>query len=126
MYRVSPLGQRFTVEWGSNRFAASGAAIALMWANLPEEMRAGAQVSQQDARCMAVKQLHYFAGDNDRGSYIAGFGNNPPLRNHHRNSVCAPWEQREASRGTCEEYATHILLKTSDLLLRIYPPQVSS
>lgn len=101
--RVSPLGQRFTIEWGSNRFAASGAAIALMWANLPDNMRESDKVSRQDARCMAIKQLHYVAGDNDRGSYIAGFGNNPPLRNHHRNSVCAPWQQKESPRGTCEE-----------------------
>jgi Glycosyl hydrolase family 9 len=52
---------------------------------------------------MAVKQLHYFAGDNDRGSYIAGFGDNPPKRNHHRNSACTPWEQLEDPKRHCEK-----------------------
>ena len=89
--------------WGSNRFAMGGAAILLLWAKLPEAMRTG-PVSAQDARCTAVKQLHYMAGDNDRGSYIAGFGNSPPLRNHHRNGACAPWEQR-ANGGTCSKCA---------------------
>ena len=81
----------------------------LMWANLPDDMR-NSDVSVQDARCAAVRQLHYMCGDNDRGSYIVGFGNNPPRRNHHRNSVCAPWEQDAADDKTCEQCAAAVLL----------------
>jgi Glycosyl hydrolase family 9 len=81
----------------------SGAAILLMWANLPASMRVG-KASAQNARCTAVKQIHYMAGDNDRGSYIAGFGSNPSKRNHHRNAACAPWEQK-ALGGVCDQCA---------------------
>lgn len=99
------MGQRFTIEWGSNRFAMGGAAVLLMWANLPANMRGSGAVSAQDARCAAVKQIHYMAGDNDRGSYVVGFGHNPPQRNHHRNSVCAPWEQLEDKDNHCTKCA---------------------
>lgn len=105
MCRVSPEGQRFTLQWGSNRFAMSGAAILLMWAQLPSSMRSITSVETQSAQCAAVKQIQYMAGDNDRGSYIAGFGENPPVRNHHRNAVCAPWEQAEDKKKHCEKCA---------------------
>jgi hypothetical protein len=98
------MGQRFAVSWGSNRYSMSGAAILLLWANLDTSMRSGS-VSPQDARCAAVKQIHYMAGDNDRGSFVAGFGVNPPKRNHHRNSVCAPWEQKEDPMQHCAKCA---------------------
>ena len=84
--------------WGSNRWALGGASILLMWADLPSKMRAG-KVSAQSARCAAVKQIHYVAGDSDRGSFVAGWGDGPG-RNHHRNSACAPWEQRDLG-GSC-------------------------
>lgn len=74
--------------------------MLLLWALVPEDMRDGA-TSTQDARCAAVKQLHYFAGDNDKGSYVAGFGENASERNHHRNSVCAPWEQLDNEKNSC-------------------------
>lgn len=115
------MGQRFTIEWGSNRFAAGGAAIVLMWANLPANMRGANSVSVQDARCTGVKQLHYVAGDNDRGSYIVGFGENPPKRNHHRNSVCAPWEQLEDPQEHCTKYDLGLLevMTDSDSALQV-------
>jgi Glycosyl hydrolase family 9 len=101
--RISPKGQRWVSPWGSNRYALGGAAILLMWADLPSNMRKG-PVSRQNARCAAVKQIHYVAGDSDRGSFVAGFGSKPPQRNHHRNSACAPWEQRDHG-GSCETSA---------------------
>jgi Glycosyl hydrolase family 9 len=104
--RISPRGQRFILQWGSNRYAMSGAAILLMWAQLPADMRSKTSVAPQDAQCAAVKQIHYMAGDNDRGSYIAGFGERPPLRNHHRNAACAPWEQAEDAVKHCEKCAS--------------------
>jgi Glycosyl hydrolase family 9 len=101
--RISPQGQRFVSEWGSNRYAMSGAAILLMWAKLPAEMRNSTFVTPQNAQCAAVKQIHYMAGDNDRGSYIVGFGTRPPVRNHHRNAACAPWEQAEDTVKHCQK-----------------------
>jgi Glycosyl hydrolase family 9 len=103
--RLSPEGQRFVVKWGSNRFAVSGAAILLMWARLPSEMRGASSVDTHSAECAAVKQLHYMAGDNDHGSFIVGFGSNAPVRNHHRNSICAPWEQADNPEHSCAQYA---------------------
>jgi Glycosyl hydrolase family 9 len=84
-----------------------GAAILLLWADLPDAMRKG-PVSSQNARCTAVKQIHYMAGDNGRGSFVAGFGENPPLRNHHRNSACARWEQIELG-GKCDRVFTDVI-----------------
>ena len=105
---ISPNGQRFTTAWASLRFSLNGAAILLMWAALPDDMRAG-ETSAQAARCAGVRQILYAAGMNDRGSYMAGFGDNPPQRNHHRNSVCAPWEQRESDAFTCEPYFVDVI-----------------
>jgi hypothetical protein len=107
--RVSPLGQRFTVDWASNRYAMNGAAILMLWADMDASMQTGT-VSAQDARCAAVKQIHYMAGDNDRGSFVVGFGSNPPQRNHHRNSNCAPWEQQEDKQSHCEKCALEVPL----------------
>jgi len=91
--QASPRGQRWVSAWGSNRFALNGAAMLLLWSNLPDDLRSGG-ASQQAARCAAVKQIHYVAGDNDMGAaYIVGFGDDPPGRNHHRNSACLPEEQ---------------------------------
>jgi Glycosyl hydrolase family 9 len=100
--RISPDGQRWVSAWASNRYAANGAAVLLLWANAPEDMQDG-PVSPQDARCTAVKQLQYFAGDNDKGSYMAGFGEKATARNHHRNSACAPWEQKETDDNSCSK-----------------------
>lgn len=97
---ISPRGQRWVSAWGSNRYAMGGAAVLLLWSNLPENMRTGS-ITAQEARCVAVKQIHYVAGDNDRGSFVAGFGRNAPRRNHHRNSSCAPWEQKRLG-GRCD------------------------
>ena len=92
--QTSPSGQKWANAWASNRWAMNAAAIMLAWADLPDDARSG-DVSQQQARCTAVRQIHYVAGDNDRGSYVAGFGENPATRNHHRNSACLPWEQND-------------------------------
>ena len=98
------MGQRWVAAWGSNRFAMGGAAVCILWAKADAKLLSGS-VTPQDAQCAAVKQIHYMAGDNDRGSYVAGFGLNPPARNHHRNSVCAPWEQRDNAQKSCEKCA---------------------
>lgn len=79
--QVSPRGQRFVSQWGSNRYAANAAGIALMAA--PHFDAAFAAT----ARCFAVSQLHYVWGDAGR-SFVVGFGKGAPTRPHHRNSAC--------------------------------------
>lgn len=110
--RISPLGQRFIQKWGSLRTSAAGAAILLMWAELPAKMQVADKVSPHNARRAAVKQLHYILGDNDRGSYVAGFGANPPKRNHHRDAAIAPWEQNAspdaANKCVCCHASIHV------------------
>ena len=99
--QVSPRGQRWVDAWGSNRLATNGAALLLVWADLPASAQMGG-ITPQQARCTAMKQIHYMAGDNDReGSYVVGFGTNAPRRNHHRNSVCLPWEQNDDPAIAC-------------------------
>lgn len=98
--QMSPDGQRWVDAWGSNRWATNAAAILLAWADLPEESR-DSPVTQQQARCAAIRQIHYVAGDNGRGSYVVGFGDEPATRNHHRNSACLPWEQNEDPTIAC-------------------------
>jgi Glycosyl hydrolase family 9 len=79
--KISPKGQRFLSQWGSNRYALNAAAIALMAA--PHFDSAFANT----ARCFAVSQINYVLGDAGR-SFMVGFGKNPPLRPHHRNAAC--------------------------------------
>lgn len=116
--RISPLGQRFVQKWGSLRTAAAGAAILLMWADLPATMQLRDMVLPHDARRAAVKQLHYILGDNDRGSYVVGFGTNPPKRNHHRDAAMAPWEQN-ASPDAANQCAHHCFLQRNIWLSHI-------
>ena len=78
---ISPKGQRFVSQWGSNRYALNAAAIALLAAPHFEPAFA------TTARCFAVSQLHYVWGDAGR-SFVVGFGEGAPLRPHHRNSAC--------------------------------------
>jgi hypothetical protein len=78
--KITPKGQRFLSQWGSNRYAANAAAVALMAA--PHMGPVG-----QSARCFAISQLHYLWGDTGR-SFIVGFGKNPPRSPHHRNAAC--------------------------------------
>ncbi len=79
--QVSPKGQRFISQWGSNRYALNAAGLALLVAPKLEAANA------LTARCFAVSQLHYVLGDAGR-SFVAGFGKDPPQRPHHRNSAC--------------------------------------
>jgi endoglucanase len=88
--QVSPKGQHWITQWGSNRHALNAAAIALMAAKNLDPAFANT------ARCFAVSQLHYVWGDAGR-SFVVGFGSNPPKRPHHRNSACTLQEGTRCS-----------------------------
>ena len=67
-------GLVFRNEWGSLRYAANAAFVALMAAKSGINAKANHQ--------FAASQINYILGDGGR-SYMVGFGNNPPQRAHH-------------------------------------------
>jgi hypothetical protein len=74
-------------SWGSLRYAANASLLAFIWADdsLCDSTKRLAYQS------FAENQINYILGDNPRnGSYIIGFGNNPPQNPHHR-TAHGPW-----------------------------------
>ncbi len=88
-------------QWGSLRYAANTAFLALIYTTVP-----GAD-NVERYRDFAVRQIRYILGDNpNRRSYVVGFGNNPPKNPHHRashgstsNSIGSPEENRHVLYG---------------------------
>ncbi|WP_129843580.1 glycoside hydrolase family 9 protein [Streptomyces sp. RFCAC02] len=80
--RYSPGGQAFLDTWGSLRYAANTAFVALVysdWLDATDSTRAARY------RAFGEDQIDYALGDNPRGSsYVVGFGENPPQNPHHR------------------------------------------
>jgi hypothetical protein len=65
-------------EWGSLRYAAGAGFSAALYAQV---------TGDSAARELAVSQLNYVAGDNEyQRSFVVGYGANPPVNPHHRNS----------------------------------------
>ncbi|XP_052061794.1 endoglucanase E-4-like [Mytilus californianus] len=76
-------GLAFRLKWGSNRYAANAAFIALMAADTPGFSKA------EEYKTWAMSQIHYMLGDNNyKMSYQIGYGNNYPRKPHHRASSC--------------------------------------
>ncbi|MDG2055586.1 MAG: glycoside hydrolase family 9 protein [Phycisphaerales bacterium] len=76
----TPGGLAWLSEWGSLRYAANTAFIAFVYADTVED---------PDGRYQQFgeQQINYMLGDNPRNSsYVCGFGNNPPLKPHHRSA----------------------------------------
>ena len=78
--RYSPGGQAFLDSWGSLRYAANTAFVALVHSeNVTDPVR---KARYHD---FGVQQIDYTLGANPRGaSYLIGFGQNPPRNPHHR------------------------------------------
>ena len=79
--RVSytPGGLAWLSTWGSLRYAANSAFLAMVYVDHVGDAPDGRYLS------FAEKQINYALGDNPRSSsYVCGFGENPPLRPHHR------------------------------------------
>ncbi len=65
-------------QWGSLRYAANTALLALIYAD-----RVGDVGTRY--RDFAKRQIDYMLGQNPSSrSYVVGFGNNPPVNPHHR------------------------------------------
>ena len=76
----TPGGLAWLDQWGSLRYAMNEAFIALAYADV-----VGDAAKQQRYRDFATRQVNYVLGDNPRqGSYLIGFGVNPPQHPHHR------------------------------------------
>lgn len=71
----TPKGLVFLSEWGSLRSIAT--------VLLPCLQAADANIDTQENRAFAKQQIDYMLGDGGR-SYVVGYGNNPPVRPHHR------------------------------------------
>lgn len=78
--RYSPGGQAVLDTWGSLRYAANTAFVAMVHAeNVTDPTR---KARYHD---FGVRQINYILGDNPRdSSYVIGFGANPPRNPHHR------------------------------------------
>lgn len=76
----SPGGQAVLDQWGSLRYAANTAFIALVYSDAITD-----PVLKARYHDFAVRQINYALGDNPRhSSFMVGFGTNPPRNVHHR------------------------------------------
>ncbi|QFZ21835.1 glycoside hydrolase family 9 protein [Saccharothrix syringae] len=80
--RYSPGGQAHLDTWGSLRYAANTAFVALVHSDWLRSRDAARAATYHD---FGVRQINYALGDNPRSSsYVVGFGANPPRNPHHR------------------------------------------
>lgn len=78
----SPGGQAWLSAWGSLRYSANTAWIALLYSDSVTDPARKARYHD-----FGVRQINYILGDNpNHRSYMIGFGDNPPVNPHHRNS----------------------------------------
>ncbi len=76
----SPGGQAVLDTWGSLRYAANTAFVALVYSDWLTDATRKARYHD-----FGVRQINYALGDNPRrSSYMVGFGDNPPRNPHHR------------------------------------------
>lgn len=78
--RYSPGGQAHLDTWGSLRYAANTAFVALVHSENVTDAERAARYHD-----FGVRQINYTLGQNPRNaSYLVGFGQNPPRNPHHR------------------------------------------
>jgi hypothetical protein len=76
----TPGGLAWLDQWGSLRYAANTAFLALVYADGLQDEKLRARYHD-----FAVAQVRYALGDNPQGrSYVVGFGHNAPVNPHHR------------------------------------------
>jgi hypothetical protein len=82
--QYTPGGLAWLDSWGSLRYAANTAFLALIYADTLQA-KGGAADKVARYHDFATRQINYMLGDNpDARSYVIGFGNNPPQNPHHR------------------------------------------
>ncbi len=76
----SPGGQAWLQQWGSLRYSANTAWVALVYSDWITDATRKARYHD-----FGVRQINYILGDNPNNrSYVNGFGTNPPRNPHHR------------------------------------------
>ena len=98
----SPGGLAWLQQWGSLRYAANTAFMALLYSDFLSDATRKARYHD-----FAVRQINYMLGDNPRrSSYVVGFGGNPPRNPHHRtahgswsNNINEPAQNRHILYG---------------------------
>ncbi|XP_078488276.1 uncharacterized protein LOC100175432 [Ciona intestinalis] len=95
----TPRGLVWLDQWGSNRYAANAAFIALAAAKVP------GIANRNEMITFAETQIHYMLGGGGR-SYVVGYGQNPPTQPHHRGSSC-PAAPSECSWGNFHSSAAN-------------------
>jgi endoglucanase len=76
----SPGGQAVLDQWGSLRYAANTAFVALVYADAITDTALKTRYHD-----FAVRQINYALGQNPLNrSFVVGFGTNPPRNPHHR------------------------------------------
>ncbi len=76
----SPGGQAVLDQWGSLRYAANTAFVALVYSDAITDTVLKARYHD-----FAVRQINYALGQNPLNrSFVVGFGTNPPRNPHHR------------------------------------------
>jgi len=99
---TSPGGQVVVDAWGSLRYAANTAWVALLYSDWLTDATRKARYHD-----FGVRQINYILGDNPRNSsYMIGFGANPPRNPHHRtahgswsNNINEPADSRHILYG---------------------------
>lgn len=99
--QTTPGGLAWLDQWGSLRYAANTAFLALVASRIPDMPDAA-----QD-REFATRQINYMLGANPpRRSYVVGYGFNSPRNPHHRaahgsetNDISNPTENRHVLFG---------------------------
>lgn len=104
---TTPKGLAYWDQWGSNRYAANGAFIALVGADYG--------IHVDDGRAWAMKQINYMLGDAFGGvnpdtglpykSFVGGYGDDFPKAPHHRGASC--WSGTNCNCGSSPE--PHVL-----------------
>ncbi|MEZ4888378.1 MAG: glycosyl hydrolase family 8 [Chitinophagales bacterium] len=100
----SPGGQAHLDTWGSLRYAANTAFVALQYSELIANTNPSKSQTYFD---FGVNQINYTLGSNPNNrSYVCGFGNNPPINPHHRtahgswaNNINTPTNNRHILYG---------------------------
>jgi endoglucanase len=98
----SPGGQAWLQQWGSLRYSANTAFMALLYSDFITDATRKARYHD-----FGVRQINYILGENPRNSsYMIGFGSNPPRNPHHRtahgswsNNINEPAQSRHVLYG---------------------------
>lgn len=80
-------GLAFRMQWGSARYAASSAFVALIYANMVDSSTSHSNFSAKTLWNWAQGQIDYLLGDFGH-SFVVGFGNKPPCQAHHEAASC--------------------------------------